>query len=236
MTRISVIMALCLFAMPGFGQTADLASLLSGGDRPRTMTLKQFDSAWMRVLIEPMDTGGSGSMMEQLAQIGMLSDDSSPDKSLGLALLSSMSGRGKNTVLFTKGATLTIGSETFLIGYRPVKNAPNLLQAALESEKAGKDLDPSTLFGSARWNEDTVTELSLINTRAIGAISSVRQFELAREIDEGAPGSMSMLETLMLLGQSTSHQHSAPKEAKVGQAKPPAPQTKPSSTTKPRKK
>jgi thiol-disulfide isomerase/thioredoxin len=114
--------------------------LLAGKTTPLTLQLKDLDSSW-RVFT------ASSSTYENI-------------------LASAMTGGDGNKV-FTRGDTVTVGTEIFLVTYKP--DAP----------------DVSSMFGGGGTTpkvkpltETTVVRLSLLNLHALGAMDGIRVFDL----------------------------------------------------------
>ena len=173
---------------------------------PHTMKLKQFDSTWFRMTVKQTESGagGTGDMLSKLAQIGMMADgdkskNTGMEAALGLSMLGGMSGAP--SVCFTRGQTLAIGPETFLVAYTVEKKAPNMLEIIMQAEQTGKEPDMAALFGGGKWTEDTDASLSLVNVRSIQSLSGVRPFDLEKEIAEGGSGGLDLMQ-LMMLGMS----------------------------------
>jgi len=223
----ALVVALLAPTMAG-AQQADLAGLLSGKNTPQSMQLKQLDSTWLRIAIRSGGTteAGPGDMLGKLAQIGMMADGGKKAEGLPalLGLLGGLFG-DKGTVYFTKGTTIALGAETFLIAYAVEKAAPNLVQMIMEAKEGGKEPDPSALFSSGKWTEDTVATLALVNVRTIGSLTGVRPFDLKTEIAESEKGGMGLMD-LLLLGEA--REVPAPKaQPAVKQQQAPAQTTKP---------
>ncbi len=84
---------------------------------------------------------------------------------------------------FTKGEEVTLGSETFIVAYRPRVKLPSM--TAISSSA----LDAHA-FDSMKLTDNTVMSLSLINLRTTGAISDIRPFdrnEFLAQNEEASP-------------------------------------------------
>ncbi len=223
MKFVSLLVLAGLAASPILAQTTDLARPLSGTEHPHSMKLKQLDSTWLRLVIKGSTAdSGSSDLLGNLARIGLMSQGSTKgQEALGLLGLLGGLGGEKPAVYFTKGATTTIGTETFLIAYTVERKGPDLLQMIAEAEKTGKAPQLSDILASGKWSEDTEASLALVNVRAIAQITGVRPFELAREIAESEKGTLSLMEMMMLGAVSES------KEPPPAVAPAPAAPTKP---------
>lgn len=122
--------------------------VISGKPFPLTMKFKDLDGDW-RVFSAPEAAG---------------------NQTLGNLYGLSGNGIGFNSS-FTKGDEVTLGSETFIVAYRPRVKLPSM--AALSSS----GLDPHA-FDSMKLTKNSVMSLSLINLRTTGAISDIRTFDM----------------------------------------------------------
>ena len=145
--RMSFVVASALVATSlAMAQTAGSPfPLLDGKTTPLTLKLKDLDSTW-RVF------HASSSSYENI-------------------LASAMSGGGGAPV-FTKGDTVTVGTDVFLVTYKP--DGPNL--AAMFS--GGGPPKPKPMTG------DTVLRLSLLNLHALSAMDGIKVFDLKEQVAE----------------------------------------------------
>ena len=120
----------------------------SGKTFPLTMKLKDLDGDW---------------------RVFSASDASSNQALVNLFALSG-GGTGLNSS-FTKGDEVTLGSENFIVAYRPKVKLPSM--ATLSSQA----LDPHA-FDSMKLTESSTLSLALINLRTMGAMSDIRPFDL----------------------------------------------------------
>ena len=148
--------------------------VLSGKPFPLTMKLKDIDGDW-RVFSAP-DAVGNQTLVNLYALSGNI-----------IGLNSS----------FTKGDEVTLGSETFIVAYRPRVKLPSM--AALSSSA----LDPHA-FDSMKLTENSVMSLSLINLRTTGAISDIRPFDMKEFLAQNEEGSPQGVKTAPIEPGSTS--------------------------------
>src|SRR3954454_17329352 len=105
--RISILAVVSLANLFAAGRPAraqtetSLSDLLAGSAVPHSIKLKDLTSEWRRVSIGSEMTLGMGNMMQSMMQA-----------------VGSMFGGGGSDALYTRGATLKIGGEQFLVGYR----------------------------------------------------------------------------------------------------------------------
>src|SRR5947209_15015361 len=221
MKRLAAVALLLTFSAPAWAEGIDFQQLFSGKEVPHTIKLKELDGDWRRVSIGIAGAakGGLSDMLGPLMQAGMMSDgDKSKGKNdpaaamLGLSFFSSLFGGGesKEPVYYTKGQTVTVGSESFLLAYRFEKPEMNLMQLAAESEKSGKDPDFSKVASDNKLTPETALTISLVNVKSITTLNSIRPFDMAQEIADSAKGGGGLMD---LIAQE--------------QAKEPAKETKP---------
>jgi hypothetical protein len=222
---------LCVVAGPAGAQTDSLlpaggpaptrvvettiVDLLAGSAVPLTMKLRELTPEWRRMTVTGEAMLGMGGAMQSVMQ------------SVG-----SLFGGGKLAdAIYTRGATLRMGSEWFLIGYRlPAGGGMDfgsLIGAAMTAGMRGvggagaapkhPEANPITA--------ETDLSLVLVNVKSIAAIGDIRAFDLNEAIQSQAGGLMDMI------------MREAMKEAfKEPSAKPRAPATKPVATAKPKAK
>ncbi len=199
MKRLIVAVAILALGPAARAQETSFSQLLSGKDVPLSLKLKELNSDWKRVSTIPIggQQGGMSDLMNQLMQAGMMSDagkkggggpSDAAGAMLGMSLLGGLFGGGadsKTPSQYTKGQTVDLGGEKFLVAYQLKAEKPNLMQLALESEKqGGKEPDFSKLADSSKISGESAVELYLINMKSIGSLSGIRAFDLAAEIAE----------------------------------------------------
>lgn len=234
MKRFAAVGLLLTLAAPVMGQSSEFQQLLSGKEFPLTLTLKELNGDWRRLSIGGADAakGGMGDMMSQLMQMGMMSEmgknkgkEDPAGAMLGMSLLGGLFGGGgesKEPVYYTKGQTVTVGGETFLIAYRYQKPAMNFMQMAAAAQKNGQGPDPSQT-AAGKLSPESSLAISLINARNIASLNDIRPFNMEQEIAEGAQGGGGLME---LFAQQ------AAKEA-AGAKQPPPPAARPAAARKP---
>lgn len=140
MRRIAITVALAAAIathQPSFA--AEVNELLSGKTFPLTMKLNQLNSEWRGLSIS-----GQFEVGDWMQSFG--------------TLFGSLFGTGSSSNLYyTKGQTVTIGSETYMVAYR--------LQST-----------------SGKVAPETTLALSLLNLRTIGSLNNIRSFNLEQEI------------------------------------------------------
>lgn len=154
------------------GLCADLGGLLSGGTVALTIQLKDVAPDWWRMSIGGASSGG----ME--------------------AFYSAIMGRGAGgaTGYYTKGDSVTLAGETYLICYE-VQKKPIDYMKLMESGGKPPKAEPLT--------PETKLALALLNLRTVTTISEIRPFNLEQEIagSEGATKEEATTESLNNLKQ-----------------------------------
>lgn len=153
---VTAIIACAVPAIPCRAQATDVKDLLSGSAAPLTLKLKDLNTDWRRFTTSA--TGGDVA--------GAIS-----------SVMSAMfGGAGGGGAYYTKGQTVLLAGETFLVTYR-VKSKPldfaSLMQAGPASRPKLEKLTP-----------DTTLALSLLNLRAIASLNEIRPFNIQEEIAE----------------------------------------------------
>jgi len=192
MKRALLIPVLMSLASPALCQGASLQDILSGKSSPVALHLRELTPDWSRVTVGTTGGNGLGDMMSQLGPLMAMGaaggKGGGAEDAAGAAFLSSMLGGGGGNsgqqVYYTKGATTTIGSETFLVAYRYVKPEPNFMELMMQPQQAGKEPDLSKLAVSGKMTADSVLTLSLLNVKSISSLNDIRPFDMAREIAE----------------------------------------------------
>ena len=167
MRRGAFMLFLLLAALPAWGQDTEgqaqqpmtFKQLLSGSAAPLSMKLKDLNGDWRRMSVSGPSEISMGGLM------GMLT--------------SMFSGMGMGGgVYYTRGDTVAIGSETYIIAY---STKPRKFTAAEIS--ASKPPPPEKL------TPDTTLTLSLLNQRTIGSFTDIEPFDLNEEIGASATAS-----------------------------------------------
>jgi hypothetical protein len=203
MKRLMLMYLFCaLLTLPAFTQESGLQPLANSTMTPPIIKLKDMGQGWMRVKIK-MQGDSAASKSEPTNPLsalfglsgggGMSSEDSGSLAALAF-LPAIMSALGMITGddaaptpnYYSKGQTITLGSETFMVVYRQQQPEFDLMKLFMESEKTGQEPDFKQLAEQSKLTEDSEMSLSLINVRAIASLKDIRPFELEREIAESA--------------------------------------------------
>ncbi len=151
-----------LLAPPAFSQavsppsSGSFAAALSGTSRPLTLTLKDLDGSWR--------TFTSGSSADTSNQIQVY-----------LALLTG----GTQNTYYTKGETVTLGGEVYLIAY----HQKSTLDYAALLKSGGSDTPPQP----PKPTPDTVLSLSFLNLRLAGSLNDIQAFSLQAALNPPPP-------------------------------------------------
>ena len=147
MKRLTFVAALlvCGLAVVSAAQarSTTYAALLSGKVVPLTLKLKQLDRNWR---------GFDASMQDQRE---------------AYSALYGLPGGG----YYTKGQTVSVGGETYLVAY-----ALESKQGALPMLLGRSGVKPETISG------DTMVRLALLNVRTMGSMTGIRSFDLKTEV------------------------------------------------------
>lgn len=216
---------------PVTAQDNGLMQLLGGKEISHHMKMKEFGPDWKRISIANINSqsSGMGDMMSQLMPAMMMSEmgkkgvgkpDDAAGAMLGMSLLGGLfgglTGDAKLPAYYTKGQTVALGGETFLVAYQYKAEKPDFMKMAMESDKPGaKDPDFSKIAESGKMTEESTAELYLINMRSIGSISGIRPFDLKQEIADSQKAGGLM--DLMSLGAKDK---AAPEKPATAPAKP----------------
>lgn len=199
MKRLALFAAMMALAAPAFGQNVEFQELISGKSAPLSLTLKDLNSDWRRMTVEVKGDGkgvGLGEILGPLMQAGMMSEmgknkGGKPGEvaaaAIGMMLLSGLfGGGGEEPVYYTKGQTLSVAGETFLVAYRVKKSSLNLMEMFAQSAmEGGKEPDPTRML-PGKLSAESPLVISLLNFKTIGSISDIRPFDLNKEIVESA--------------------------------------------------
>lgn len=109
--------------------------------------------------------------------------ESGAEAMMGMAFLNQMFGGGdKGDAAYTKGETLQIAGQTFLVTYRIKSESKDFMTLMMESMASGDEPDPSTLFGGGA-NADSELDLSLVNIASIARLEGIAKFDLEKELE-----------------------------------------------------
>ncbi len=145
-----IILAL-LSALPGFAQETTMTDVLAGKTIPLSLTLRQLNGSWRCFTPSPVSDAAEALVKMVSAQM--------------------MQHRLTPTTMYTRGQTLVIGGETYLIAYAP---SPPLLTPPQPGQQGGAPPAPLTA--------DSEMFLSLLNIRTIGNLLNIHPFDLKQEI------------------------------------------------------
>lgn len=154
MKQIVVLMTILACAPAGFGQGTSFEELISGKNIPLSLKLKDLNNDWRRVSVgAPAPSAGGVSAVYSAMFGGML-------------------GGG---TYYTKGQTMIVGGETYLVAYRAQIKPPDTanLQALMRSGQMPEPEKP---------NAQTSLALSLLNLRTTGSLNDIRPFSLEFEM------------------------------------------------------
>lgn len=132
---------------PAHAQGADLKELLAGAKYPLTLKLKDLDAEWRRLSVSAQN-------------------DTNP-----WAMLFSIGG---DDVFYTRSQTVTVGTETFIVAYRPPVRKVDFTVLMRGPGAAQPPLDPLT--------PDTQLGLSYLNLRMVASLNAIEPFNLQREV------------------------------------------------------
>ena len=131
------------------GQATEMKALLSGEEYPLALQMKDLDAQWRRLSV-----GGaaeSGGMAQMYAAM------------LG----------GSGGVYYTKGETVSAGTETYLIAYARRTKLVDYMAVLQRGQEPGP---PEELTA------DSLLSLSLLNLRTVGSLVDIRPFSLPEEL------------------------------------------------------
>jgi hypothetical protein len=206
MRRLAVLGLLVTLALPAQGQnntqSLEFKDILYGNTVPLSLKLKDLNGDWRRVGIAA--PGGSGNIMGSLM------------KGIFGAMLGGGGGGGTETSLttyYTKGQTVNIGGETFIVAYRAKLKQPDfaaLIAESQQKDKEGKDKEPDLeKLKPEKLNPDSTLTLSLLTLKSTGSLHDIRPFDMKQEIEESGKEDGGLGE-LMALGAA------ADKDKKAG--------------------
>lgn len=135
-----------------FGDGVDLKDFLSGKHAPLSLRLKDLDDTWCRFGLGAQSD--SGALLMLYARL--------------------MGGASGAAAYYTKGETVMIAGETYVLAYR--QQAKSVDATALL--RSGTPPSPEKL------TPDTVLALALIQLRTAGSLTDIRRFNLEQEISD----------------------------------------------------
>lgn len=171
---------------PATGATGNLGQLFGGNTFPLTFKLKELTGDWRRVnVVGQLDLGGYTQVLS--------------------TMMASVLGSMGSTVYYTRGETITLGSEIYLVAYRPPVRPIDIGGLIQEAAKGGMNTKPdkkkmeelAQKLVPPKLTEETALTMTLLNLRTSGTLSDIRPFELQREIDEAPTGVMEAVVTAL---------------------------------------
>lgn len=151
---------LAVEAAPSYSQNATFEEVLAGKTVPLTLALKDLNGDWRRFSLSGQ--ADMGSFMRLVTGVGAAND-----------------------VYYSKGQTVTIGTETYAIAYRAKIKGPDFMALM----RGGPGNMPAV---QEKLTPDTPLTLALLNQRTMGSLNDIRPFnldqELAADVQEAAFG------------------------------------------------
>lgn len=136
---------------------------LSGKTHPLTIKLKDLNGDWRRITVH-RSAGVSGNVSVNV------SGNNSPQNNNNFANL------GGTTAYATKGRTLSIAGQAYLVAYHLPSSALDLGSLIQVAMKRAPEI--------SRLTPDTALPLSLLELKSLGSLDDVRAFDGAAEIAE----------------------------------------------------
>lgn len=200
MKRWAVGLVLLTAAIPAGAQDTGLRKLFDGKEIPYSLKLKELGPEWRCMVLHSAAVApksSSSNALQQLMQLGMMAEagkkgakkDDAAASALGMSMLGSLFGGGsggetpEEPLTYTKGQVLTLGGQPFLVAYRVQEPTVDLAQMMKDSQKSGKEPDPSELFGKKKLTEESNLAVVLVNLTSIASISDLRPFDMKHEIE-----------------------------------------------------
>lgn len=175
LTRLAVIAGLLLVltvALPVWGQEAVAAEALAGNTLtdvllgkafPLTLKLKDLDAEWRS--FSPAAQGDASSSLMTFFMAMAASESHKPMDS---------------AAFYTKGQTVTLGTETYLVAYSRQSQSFASLMTAMAQHNG----NPTDVQLPKVTPENEVT-LCMLNVRTMGNLLNIHPFELKNEITQG---------------------------------------------------
>lgn len=204
MKRLMLMYLFCaLLILTTFAQESGLQPLANSTITPPVIKLNEMGEGWMRIKIKMQGDAAASKAdasnpLSALFGLGNMGGGMNPSDSEAMAALAILpmimnmfagitgDDPAAEPTYYSKGQTIPLGSETFLVAYRHQPPPLDLMKMFLESEKTGQDPDFKELAAQSKLDENSKMNLCLINVRAIAAIKDIRPFDLEREIAESA--------------------------------------------------
>lgn len=143
----------------------DFLNATTGGKIPTQILLKNLTKEWRRIGIKSDDNLSS---MYGMGMQGQFFQDALRDAGMG--------------VYYTKGQSVVLGKETYLIAYRFQMNMTSAeVRDLMNSMWGGHGAQPNPV-GQRKFAGTTPLLLSLLNLRTAGSLEDVKPFDAARDI------------------------------------------------------
>jgi hypothetical protein len=156
-----------------------VAEVLAGSAAPVSLKLKELTPEWRRISVTGETMLGMGGMFQSMMQT-----------------VGSMLGSGGAEAIYTRGATLRIGGEQFLVGYRLAGAGIDfgaLMSMGAAAARAGGQGGAPPPMERKPVTPDSELSLVLINVRSIATLGEIRPFDLAEATKPAAPGLLDLL-------------------------------------------
>jgi hypothetical protein len=153
MKHLLTVLLVAGLAGPALAETLTIQEALSGKTLPLTMKLKDLDETWRRV------------------NVGGATDAANPTAIYRAMFAGQMSG----STFFTKGQTIAIGSESYLVGY-------TLQGKAADVAKLQQVMRRGEMPEIEKPTAQTALALALMNMRAVNSLTDIKAFNLEAEL------------------------------------------------------
>ncbi len=178
--RATILLALAVAAIAHAEKTT-LKDFLADKTVPLTLQLKDLNSDWRRVNIGGAADAAAGPARAYTALLGLAGGGGGP--------------------YYTKGDTVVLEGETYLIAYRaqtkPIDYA-TLLRGGMRAEQMPKPEPPSP---------ESLLALALVHLRTAGSLTDIRPFDLETELAGGDTSAAALDEARDKAGRATGLQH-----------------------------
>lgn len=143
--------------------------ILSGREMPLSVPVKDLDASYRRLVV----SGDPG-----MASIQNMFIEAKAGVELGL--------------YYTRGATVKLGDETYLVAYRPsIRINPEIFRGHGDTGDAVQ---------ARKMGPNSKLTLSLLNLRTTSSMNDIRPFDRARDVETVAEGNAASTRSLMRLG------------------------------------
>jgi hypothetical protein len=158
MKLVSIIML--AVATTAGAQNATFTELFAGKQYPLTLRLQDLDESWRRINVSGGESVNAAAMYRAI-----------------------LTGSFSPSMYYTKGQTVAVGNETYLIAYRAQsKQLDNPQAMALAMRGGGAPPEPE------KPTAQTQLCLALLNLRSTGSFNDIRAFSLDAELTGGDAG------------------------------------------------